>query len=94
MREFRPVLSLFLRQQPAATTWLPGLALLYIEIGQLDDARLLFEQLAAEDFAGIARDGRWYFCLAYLSEVCAALGDVARAIHPVSDVAAYTLAAT
>jgi hypothetical protein len=33
LREFRPVLSLFLRQQPAATTWLPGLALLYVEIG-------------------------------------------------------------
>ena len=72
------VLSPFL-QQPTATTWLPGLALLYVEIGQLDDSRLLFEQLAADGFAGIARDGRWYFCLAYLSEVCAALGDVARA---------------
>jgi DNA-binding NarL/FixJ family response regulator len=77
--EFRPVLSMFLRQQPAATTWLPGLALLYVEIGQIEDARLQFERLAADNFAAVAHDGRWYFCMAYLSEVCAALGDAARA---------------
>jgi DNA-binding CsgD family transcriptional regulator len=79
LHEFRPVLSLFLQQQPAAATWMPGLALLYVEIGQLDDARMLFERLAADDFAAVARDGRWYFCMAYLSEVCAALGDAVRA---------------
>ncbi len=79
LREFRPVLSLFLRQQPAATTWLPGLALIYVELGQLDDARAEFERLAADDFAAVARDGRWYYCLVYLSEVCAALSDAARA---------------
>jgi DNA-binding CsgD family transcriptional regulator len=79
LRELRPVLSLFLRQHSATTTWLPGLALLYVEIGQLDDARMEFERLAADDFAAVVRDGRWYFCMAYLSEVCAALGDAARA---------------
>jgi DNA-binding NarL/FixJ family response regulator len=79
LAEFRPVLNMFLRQQPASATWVPGLALLYVEIGQLDDARLEFERLATDDFAAVARDGRWYFCMAYLSEVCAALGDAARA---------------
>ncbi len=47
-----------------------------------------FERLAANDFAAVTRDGRWYFCMVYLSEVCAALGDAARAVNAVSDVAA------
>ena len=79
LHEIRSVLSSFLRQQPAEPAWLPGLTLLYLEIGQIEDARREFEKLAAGDFVAVARDGRWYFCMAYLSEVCAALGDAARA---------------
>ncbi len=79
LRELQPVLSSFLHQQPATTIWLPGLALLYAEIGQLNEARVAFDRLAADDFAGIVRDGRWHYCIAYLSEVCAVLGDAARA---------------
>jgi DNA-binding NarL/FixJ family response regulator len=70
---------LFLHQRPAATTWLPGLALIHLELGQPDDARQTFEQLAADDFATIVHDGRWYFCMVYLSEVCAGLSDAVRA---------------
>ena len=68
--------------------WLPGLALLYVEIGQLDDARLEFERLAADDFAAVARDGRWYFCMAYLSEVVRRARRCGAGVHPVPDVAA------
>ena len=32
-----------------------------------------------EDFDDLPRDGRWTTCLAYLAEVCAALGDTGRA---------------
>ena len=38
-----------------------------------------FQELAAHDFADLPRDGRWLFCMVYLSEVCEALGDAARA---------------
>jgi DNA-binding CsgD family transcriptional regulator len=79
LSEIRPVLSLFLQQQPKSAIWLPGLALLHLELGQLDDARREFERLTADDFATIPRDGRWYLCMVYLGEVCAALGDAARA---------------
>jgi DNA-binding CsgD family transcriptional regulator len=55
------------------------LALVYLEIGQRDEARAEFEKLAAGDFSAIPRDGRWLYCIVYLSEVCAALADAARA---------------
>jgi len=79
LAELRPVMSAFLNQSSAGSVWRPGLALLYLEIGQRDAARVEFEQMAADDFATIPRDGRWLLCMVYLSEVCAALGDAARA---------------
>jgi class 3 adenylate cyclase/ATP/maltotriose-dependent transcriptional regulator MalT len=75
----QPVVSAFLRQHAAASVWRPGLALIYLELGQRDEARAEYEKLAADDFAAMPRDGRWLFCMVYLSEVCAALGDAARA---------------
>jgi tetratricopeptide (TPR) repeat protein len=75
----QPVVSMFLRQQSAASVWRPGLALIYLKIGQRDEARAEFEKLAADNFTEIPRAGRWLYCIVYLSEVCAALGDAARA---------------
>jgi class 3 adenylate cyclase/DNA-binding CsgD family transcriptional regulator len=73
------VVSAFLRQHTAASVWSPGLMLVYLEIGQHKEAQEEFEKMAADDFASIPRDGRWHYSLVYLSEVCAALGDGARA---------------
>ena len=73
------LVSAFLQQGGRQLVWRPGLALLYLELGQREAARAVFEELAAEDFATMPRDGRWLFCMVYLSEVCAALGDAARA---------------
>jgi DNA-binding CsgD family transcriptional regulator/plastocyanin len=74
----QPVVSMFLRQHAAASVWRPGLVLVYLELGQQDEARAEFEKLATDDFMAIPRDGRWLYCMVYLSEVCAALGDVSR----------------
>jgi DNA-binding NarL/FixJ family response regulator len=79
LRELGPVVAMFLRQTTAAATWRPGLALLHVELGDLDAARGLFAGLAADAFATLPRDGRWGTCLMYLAEVCAALGDAANA---------------
>jgi DNA-binding CsgD family transcriptional regulator len=76
--ELRPVLSAFLRNT-TASIWAPGIALLHLEIGELDAARSEFEQMAKAEFASIARDGRWLLCMVYLCEVCAALNDAVRA---------------
>jgi len=55
------------------------LALLECELGHPDAAQLVFEQLAADDFAALPRDSEWIFCLCILSEVCVHLRDAGRA---------------
>jgi len=74
-----PLLERFLAQASAGAVWRPGLALMYVELDRLDAARVEFDRLAADDFAAVARDGLWVSCLAYLAEVCAALGDEVHA---------------
>jgi DNA-binding CsgD family transcriptional regulator len=79
LRELGPMVTAFVRQNDAFSTWRPGLALLYIELGDLDAARVVFADLAADDFHSLPRDGRWAMCIMYLAEVCEALDDAARA---------------
>jgi DNA-binding NarL/FixJ family response regulator len=79
LAELAPVVAQFVRDQAAKAIWRPGLAVLYVEIGQVEEARREFETLAAHDFSDLPRDGRWLFCMVYLSEVCTALGDAERA---------------
>jgi DNA-binding CsgD family transcriptional regulator len=79
LKELGPVLAHFMRTASATSVWGPGLAVLYVELDQLDKARAEFERLAARDFDDLPRDGRWATCLAYLAEVCAALSDPRRA---------------
>jgi DNA-binding CsgD family transcriptional regulator len=59
--------------------WRPALALLYVELGDLDSARAIFDDLASDDFQSIPKDARWTTCIAYLAEVCVALNDRTRA---------------
>jgi DNA-binding CsgD family transcriptional regulator/tetratricopeptide (TPR) repeat protein len=79
LHEVEPVLRHFVQQQGVASAWRPGLALLYSELGRLQDARREFERLAQYDFTDIPRDGLWMACLTYLADVCTFLGDMARA---------------
>jgi DNA-binding CsgD family transcriptional regulator len=79
LRELAPVLKQFLASGSMAATWRPGLAILHCELGARDEARDIFDQLAARDFAGIANDAIRIASIAYLAEVCAWLGDAARA---------------
>jgi DNA-binding SARP family transcriptional activator len=67
------------------------LALLLTEAGRLDDARAQFEPFAADGFAAVPPDANWTTSTGALAEVCAALGDAARArvlhdrLAPVAD---------
>ncbi len=79
LAEIEPVLTQFLKHAPKENTWRPGLAILYTELGRLDEARIEFDALAEDDFAVIPRDALWPGCLTYLSEVCVQLDDKARA---------------
>ena len=79
LHELAPVVRHFVQQHGAASTWRPGLALIYSELGRERETRAAFEQLAAHDFADLPQDSLWLTCIAYLAEVCAFLGDARRA---------------
>jgi tetratricopeptide (TPR) repeat protein len=74
-----PIISHFVTTRTGASCWRPGLALIYSELRDEKSARAEFEGLAAHEFADIPRDSLWQTCLSYLSDVCAFLGDQARA---------------
>jgi tetratricopeptide (TPR) repeat protein len=79
LQQVAPVVRHFVREQGKDGAWQPGLALMLAEIGELDEARAEFEKLATDSFRSVPRDALWETCLAYLAEVCAELGDTARA---------------
>jgi predicted ATPase/class 3 adenylate cyclase/DNA-binding CsgD family transcriptional regulator len=79
LTEVEPALKHFMQQQGAAAAWQPGLALLYSELGRKREARAAFEHLAQHNFANLPHDSLWVGCITYLAEVCAFLGDAARA---------------
>src|SRR5215831_13953333 len=79
LHELAPVVRHFVQQHGVASTWRPGLALIYCELGREREARTAFEQLAAHDFADLPHDSLWITCMAYLAEVCVFLGDSRRA---------------
>ena len=57
------------------------MAALHVELSQLTEARTVFDRLAEQGFDDLPRDGRWTTCIAYLTEVCAALGDDGQAAN-------------
>ena len=72
--ELGPLVSLFARQT-TTPVWRPGLALMWLELGDRPAAKAVFDDIASADFADLPRDGRWTASVAFLAEVCAALGD-------------------
>ena len=68
-----------MEQYPTLPAWRAGLALLYAETDRPADARREFERLAEHGFADVPEDLAWLTTVAISAEVCAALGDGARA---------------
>lgn len=77
--DLAPVVQAAVRMNPAEAFWRPGLAVLFAEMGRLDDARREYEAVLAEESAGLSAGGAWELNLGLLTEACAALGDTARA---------------
>ena len=59
--------------------WAPALLATYTELGLLDEARDIFEQLAANDFRPLGEGELFLTCLVYMIEACVELNDTDRA---------------
>jgi tetratricopeptide (TPR) repeat protein len=79
LREIAPAVHLLVQREAEASTWRPGLAVLYSELDMEAEARAEFEHLAEYNFSTLPRDALWLGCLSFLADVCAYLGDAARA---------------
>jgi tetratricopeptide (TPR) repeat protein len=75
MHEISQIVNLLVANNPESSAWRPGLALIYSSLGQSEEARAVFHYLASDGFASVPRDSLWVGTMAYLSEVCAFLGD-------------------
>src|SRR5688500_12746508 len=80
LHEVAPIVEMFV-QEHSSSAWKPGLALMYTELGQMDKARTVFEELAVNEFRDIQQDGVWAASITFLVEVCAALRDRDRAVN-------------
>lgn len=73
LHEVAPLVEMFV-QERSNSSWKPGLALMYTELGHPEKARAIFNDLAANGFADIPQDGVWAVSITFLAEVCASLG--------------------
>jgi tetratricopeptide (TPR) repeat protein len=78
LHEVAPIVEMFVKQH-SGSSFKPGLALMYAELGLMDKARPVFEELAVNEFMGIQQDALWAASITFLVEVCATLGDRDRA---------------
>jgi tetratricopeptide (TPR) repeat protein len=68
-----------LEQYPALVAWRAVLPLAYLDGGDPERARELFETFAESDFEIVPRDMFWLTAITVLAEACALLDDAARA---------------
>ncbi len=61
------------------SVWAPGLLATYTELGLLEDAGAIFEQLAVNDFKPLGEGELFLTCLVYMIEACVELGDSDKA---------------
>jgi tetratricopeptide (TPR) repeat protein len=78
LHEVAPIVEMFVKEH-SGSSFKPGLALMYAELGLMDKARPVFEELAVNEFTGIQQDALWAASITFLVEVCATLGDRDRA---------------
>lgn len=75
LTEVAPVVRALTRSADPLPMWRPGLAALYVEMGMLNEAREVFDDLAPDGFASVARDTVWPACLTFLADTCIAIAD-------------------
>ena len=81
LREVLPMLRHFVSNTPAATTWRPGLAVLYAELDMPEDSRREYEEVMTSRPATLPRGAGAWTIAGFMAEVCAALGDTTHAAY-------------
>ena len=79
LSDIYPVAKPAIDANPGIVAFTAGLALMQLELGMVDEATAVYEDIAAGEFAVVPRDGTWTACMTVLTEVCVALGDAGRA---------------
>jgi tetratricopeptide (TPR) repeat protein len=78
LAEVAPLFRRFLDENPGDAAWRPGLAVIASDLGFHEAARKAFDEMASAGFV-LPADAKRGLTLSYLAEVCARLGDAARA---------------
>ena len=79
LREALPMLQQFVRETPTAQTWLPGLALLYAELGMRDECQAVFDTLPWTRLSRPPTDGGTLTLVIFAAELCVYLGHAEHA---------------
>jgi tetratricopeptide (TPR) repeat protein len=79
LAELGGMLKLLAAQYVATPLYQVALAQMFVETGELDEARARFGRIAAKNFEDFREDQFWIVAISVGSEVCADLQDVARA---------------
>jgi len=78
LAEIAPFIKKITDENPDDVIWKPGLALIASELGFMEPAAKIFNQLAENNFR-LANDAKLSTTLSYIAEVCARLNDKKRA---------------
>jgi DNA-binding CsgD family transcriptional regulator len=81
--ELAPMAKLLGERPDGFAVWRPGLAVLFAELGMLDEARRQIARLCADGFAEVPHDSLRIAALTYLAEACYLVDDAthARLVH-------------
>lgn len=77
--ELAPAIGELAARYPHVPAYRSGLLLIHVELDQRDEARRLFDALAAHDFTDIPRDLSWMITVTMLAQASASLEDQGRA---------------
>ncbi len=68
--------KVFAERHAGMVGWRCALAYCYAELGMINEGRLVFNQLALDDFKGVPRDYTWLCAMVLLGEACDTLGSL------------------
>jgi len=73
--EARPVVEAVARLDQQRGAWRPALAVMYAELGLVEEAAAELAVLTADRLAAVPRDALWVGALSYLADACRLVGD-------------------